>query len=488
MPEKRPHILLVMTDQQRGDCLGLDGHPVLSTPNLDELGANGAFFRHGYTEVPSCIPARRILMSGQSQVSNGMVGMTNDPSWRPAQTLPGELAKAGYQTFLAGKLHLQPNRRRFGFHESAWSDAPHPIHDGDPDDYERFLQRHGFDQWDRTAMHGVDANGWVGRPSHFDEKLSFSNWCVDEAVNFLRRRDPTCPFFMKVSFHAPHPPLAPPAFYYDRYMNLDLPPAVVGDWVNAESAPRTGLDGAKVDSWRVRIQPDALKRCRAAYYGLINHVDDQFGRLKEALERMRLWNDTFVLFTSDHGEMLGDHHMFRKTYAYEASARVPFLAKAPGWMECQRGLRPEQVVGLQDVLPTLLDAAGAPIPERVDGRSVLPLLRGESAPWREFLHGEHAPCYDKANAMQYLTDGKEKFIWHTQTGIEHFFDLRDDPNECRERSKSAAHRARVELWRGRMIETLKGRPEGFVANGQLVAGRPHTNLMPDYRDGARVKC
>ncbi|GMV83639.1 MAG: arylsulfatase [Planctomycetota bacterium] len=483
MPAKRPHILLITTDQQRGDCLGLEGHPVLSTPNLDELGGTGAHFRHGYTEVPSCIPARRILMSGQNQVSNGMVGMTNDPSWNPPHTLAGELAQAGYQTHLIGKLHLQPNRRRFGFQSSAWSDAPHPMHHHEGlDDYQRFLVRHGVTQWDNSAMHGVDPNGWVGRPSHLDERLSFTNWCADEAVAFLERRDPTVPFFLNVSFHAPHPPLCPPAFYYDRYMQLDLPPAAVGDWVDAAGTPATGPGGAKVDAYRVRMQPDALKRARAAYYGLINHVDDQIGRLVEALQRMGLWNDCFTLFTSDHGEMLGDHHMFRKTFAYEASARVPFLVKAPRWMDCRDGAKPAQVVGLQDVMPTLLDAAGTTVPESCDGRSVLPLLRGETPAWREYLHGEHAPCYHPTNAMQYLTDGREKFIWFTQTGVEQFFDLSQDPNECRDLIRSEGYQDRVSVWRKRMIEQLKNRPEGFSDGAKLIAGKKHTNLMPDYAD------
>lgn len=476
---KRPHIILITTDQQRGDCLGLDGHPVLSTPNLDELGGSGAFFRHGYTEVPSCIPARRILLTGTSQVSNGMVGMTNDPDFNPPQALPLELRNAGYQTQLVGKLHLQPNRRRFGFDAMSWSDAPHLIHHKDqfPCDYTRFLQRHGRLGLNDIAAHGVDPNGWVGRPSHLEERLSFSNWCVDESIEFITRRDPTTPFFLNLSFHAPHPPLCPPQFYYDRYMQMDLPEPVVGDWVDVEHTPATGPGGAAVAASRVRMDPAALKRCRAAYYGLINHVDDQVGRLFDVLHRLGLFNDCFFLFTSDHGEMLGDHHMFRKTFAYEASARVPFLVKAPKWMELKGGQRLEQVVGLQDVTPTLLEAAGVPIPRGVDGRSVLPLLRGESA-WREFLHGEHAPCYEKKDGMQYLTDGKEKFIWYTQSGEEQFFDLRNDPNECKNLIRTQTHATRVELWRKRMVAQLASRPEGFSDGTRLIAGRTHTNMMP----------
>ncbi|MCW8132914.1 MAG: arylsulfatase [Planctomycetota bacterium] len=478
MAVRRPNLLLLVTDQQRGDCLGLDGHPVLSTPNLDQLGGQGAFFRHAYTEVPSCIPARRILISGMNQVSTGMVGMRGHDEFFPPHTLPGELAKAGYQTHCVGKMHLAPNRKRYGFQSMAWSDAPHAMHrDEFEDDYHRFLARNGYQLYNDSAAHGIDPNGWVARPSHLDERLSFSNWCVDEAVDFLTRRDPTAPFFLKVSFHAPHPPLAPPALYYDRYMQMDLPGPVVGDWADAR-APLTGSGGAKTDASHVRIDPAAMKRCRAGYYGLINHVDDQIARLMQTMARLGLARDTFTLFTSDHGEMLGDHNMFRKTFAYESSARVPFLAKAPAWMECRSGVRAEQVVGLQDVMPTMLDAAGVPVPEGVDGRSVLPIMRGETPAWREFLHGEHAGCYRNEDGVQYLTDGREKFIWYTQTGREQFFDLAADPQECRDLIRSAPHAPRVDLWRKRMAAQLKDRPEGFSDGANLVAGRKHEYLIP----------
>lgn len=129
MSTRRPHLILITTDQQRGDCLGLAGHPVLSTPNLDELGGStGAYFPHAYSEVPSCIPARRLLLSGQNQVSNGMIGYAgNDPDWQPLHTLPGELGKAGYQSHLIGKLHLGRSRRRFGFDSMDYSDGPLPV-------------------------------------------------------------------------------------------------------------------------------------------------------------------------------------------------------------------------------------------------------------------------------------------------------------------------------------------------------------------------
>ncbi|MDQ3700460.1 MAG: sulfatase-like hydrolase/transferase, partial [Chloroflexota bacterium] len=128
---RRPNILLVLVDQWRGDCLGIEGHPVLSTPNIDRLGADGAHFRRAYSECPSCIPARRTIFSGQAPDAHGLVGMKGGVPWEIRCTLPGELASAGYQTEMVGKLHLYPQRKRYGFHHLQLSEAS--IHEDDND-------------------------------------------------------------------------------------------------------------------------------------------------------------------------------------------------------------------------------------------------------------------------------------------------------------------------------------------------------------------
>lgn len=460
----RPNILLVITDQQRGDCLGIAGHPVLSTPNLDQLGFEGANFCRAYTEAPSCIPARRTLISGQAPCVHGMVGFKHGVPWNPTATLPGLLSDAGYQTEMIGKLHLYPARKRYGYQHMQLADS---AGGGPNSDYANWLRNQGALE---PGAHGVNGNGWVGRPSHLPEHLSHSAWCVDRALEFLGTRDPTTPYFLCVSFIHPHPPLTPPQFYYDRYMQLDLPDPVVGDWVPEFTGPEKGQ---AVDASHVRLDRETMRRTRAAYYGLINHVDDQLGRL---LRRVK--NDTFILFTADHGEMLGDHHRFRKTYAYEGSARVPFLTWAPPSMNLPRQVVCDASVGLQDVMPTLLDVAGIASPDGVTGRSVLPLIRGQDHPWREVLHGEHSGCYEKTDGMHYLVDTHTKYIWYSQTGQEHLFDLATDPQELHDVARDPDAEERLGPWRRRLIDALHGRPEGFTDGDRLIAGRPHEELVP----------
>ena len=163
MRDDRPNILLVMTDQQRGDCLGIEDHPVLQTPYLDWIGAGGLHFRRAYTAAPACIPARRTLMTGQKPSTHGVVN--NYDTHLDAPTLAGELAGAGFQTHLAGKLHLWPQRKRYGFESEDWADGPgFGGGFGHANDYTRFLERNGMHMPLPSWIHGMDGNGWVARP------------------------------------------------------------------------------------------------------------------------------------------------------------------------------------------------------------------------------------------------------------------------------------------------------------------------------------
>ena len=465
----RPNILLLMTDQQRGDALGLAGHPVLQTPYLDALGAEGVFFRRAYSACPICVAARRTLMTGRRPVSHGVFANYNTRLFGP--TLPGELAAAGYQTHLVGKLHLWPLRARYGFQSMDWADSPFPRHD---DDYQRWLRREGFNAPGAAVAHGANGNGWVARPFHLEERFHFTNWCADRAIEFLERRDPTAPFFLKVSFHQPHQPCTPPRDYYERYMAMDLPEPEVGDWARVFDRPQRGL--SVVAGWRVCLEPALMRQYRAAYYGCINHIDDQIGRILAAIPR-----NTIVVFTSDHGEMLGDHQWTRKRNAYEASAHIPLLMRFPAGLGIRPGQACDQPVELMDLMPTLLETAGVPVPESVEGRSVLPLVRGEPAEWRAYLHGECSDVATMNSGMQYLTDGRRKYIWFPGQGREQYFDLEADPREMRDLAASPDRAAEIAIWRERLVRELEGRPEGFVESGRLAKlSGPTAPCLPGY--------
>ena len=460
---KRPDILLVMTDQQRGDCLGCEGHPVLLTPSMDALAADGVRFSRCYSECPVCIPARRTLLSGQLPGTHGMVGYNDKVEWDPPPTLPAVLREHGYQTALVGRsMHQRPPRMRLGYDlvESTGLDA---------DDYHGWLARNAPPDSGGWFGGGVMHNDWTARPWPLAEYLHFTNWTVERALRFLARRDPAAPFFLTVSFVAPHPPLQPPAFYMERYLRTGVPDPVIGDWAEPPEGMASGGQDL-VAPGKVRLAGEALLGTRAGYYGSINHVDDQIRRILNTITGVS--RDTIVIFTSDHGEMLGDHYLWRKQLAFEASARIPFLVRAPESFGIAPGSVVDRPCGLADLMPTALDMAGVPIPETVDGASLLPLMRGEDVTWRECVHIECSPRH------QALTDGREKYIWEVPDGRELFFDLEADPLEARNLAADPACADRVAHWRERLVARLADRPEGFVRDGRLVPGCRYGNMIP----------
>jgi len=307
-------------------------------------------------------------------------------------------------------------------------------------------------------------NDWTARPFHLEERFHHTNWVTDEALRFLERRDPSCPFFLTVSYVAPHPPLQPPAFYFERYLRTGVPSPVIGDWARP---PASGGVGDDVSASSIHLEGERLLCMRAGYYGLINHVDDQIRRLLNPIIGIpKIAPDTIVVFTSDHGEMLGDHYLFRKQLPYEPAARIPLMIADPR-QKAPRGRIVSEAVCLEDVMPTLLDLVGVPIPPSVEGRSLAPWIRGETPAWdRSWICLEHAPAFFA------LTDGREKFVWFAQTGREQFFDLTRDPEERHDAIGDAACAERVALWRERLIRELADRPEGFSDGRQLVPGRP----------------
>ena len=474
MPPKRPHILLFTTDQQRGDHVSISGHPVIETPNVDSFVNHGAYFPNAYTEIPSTTGARRCLHGGQASYTCGLVGYATN-EWHERNTLAQVLADAGYHCINVGWRNMHPRRKLYGFH----SVICHDLHEGE-DDYLDWL-RQCLGPFTHERGHGSDANGWIARPWHLEERYHPTVWTTEVTLQQIKRRDPTRPFFLWCSHLRPHSPYDPPQFYWDMYINRKLPEIPVGDWAKKHDIPQPGLDRC---AWHGRLTPEQDQRMRAAYMGVCTHIDYELGRLMEELARMQLLSDTLILFTSDHGDMMGDHLLHRKTYAYEGSARIPFLIRYPTWMNAPSGTF-NQVVGLQDVMPTLLEAAGAPIPSSVTGKSVLAAMRG--GPWREFFHGEHSPCYSAEEAMHYLTDGKEKYIWFPATGEEQFFDLVKDRQELHNLSKALSHAARLSTWRQRLIELLGRRGDGFSDGHKLLIRKDRWSAVVEQKGLEDVK-
>lgn len=325
MPQQ-PNVLLIMCDQMRGDCLGIDGHPDVQTPYLDTLAADGMLFENAYSACPSCIPARAALFCGKTPAGTGRVGYQDGIAWEYDHMLAQEMRDGGYQTAVVGKMHVHPPRLGCGFEHMRLHDGyighyrkanlPYWMHQNVSDDYMRFLKNELGEFADVNGS-GVENNSWITHPWAYEERLHPTNWVVDESIRFLETRDRTRPFFLMTSFVRPHPPFDAPQTYFDLYRDMELRAPAAGDWDDADATER---DGMILDSVHGCRDAELRREAMAGYYACITHMDHQIGRLITALENDETYHDTVIVFCSDHGEMLFDHSLFRKVLPYEGSA------------------------------------------------------------------------------------------------------------------------------------------------------------------------
>ena len=478
----RPNILFLMTDQQRGDCVGADGNKIIHTPNLDRIAKEGVLFRRAYSSTPTCTPARSALLTGLSPWHHGMLGMIRMADRYPFEK-PRALRDAGYDTTAIGKMHFSPMRNGHGYHRMILDEHCRCglLHDRDPNE-----EMSDYEAWFWSEAPNLDPHatrlGWNDYPARAfagPERLHPTRWTGDVAVRYLETYQRPEPFFLKVSFVRPHSPYDPPGRFLRMYDGANLPAARTGKWA-ARYAPRSG---DKDDIWHGDLGAEQVRQSRQGYYGAVTQVDEQVGRILEALEKRGWLDETLILFTSDHGDMTGDQNLWRKSYAYEPSTRVPMLMRWPtGLLAASRGQVLNQPVELRDVLPTFLEAASVQAPGELDGRSLLSLVRGGGAGWREYIDLEHNICYSPDNHWNALTDGHWKYIFHARDGAEQLFDLDRDPHELDDVGPDPRHGSELRRWRGRLLKHFEERDAPFLVNGRLGL-RPESQMTSPHFPG-----
>lgn len=466
---KKPNIVLMVVDQMRFDALGANGNPVISTPNLDMMAQQGYNFKQAYTAVPTCIPSRAALLTGLSQAHHGRVGYQDGVPWSYEITLGKELTKRGYQTQVVGKMNVYPERNRLGFeavelhdgylHASRNQKGTYQNQFVASDDYLRWFKEKKGSTAD-LIDDGLDCNSWVARPWLYEEELHPTNWVTSKSIEFLERRDSTLPFFLKMSYVRPHSPLNPPTYYFNLYQDLisEFNEIAIGKW--AQELTQEASDSTI--ALKGRLKKRELDRMRAAYYGLITQIDHQIGRFLMALTEHRLDYETIIVFLSDHGDQLGDHHLFRKAYPYQGSIHIPFLVYDPGNFLKGEIHELNQIVELRDVLPSLVDFATGERVEGIDGISIKPCLTKADYQTRTYLHGEHSFGED---SNQWILTDEWKYIWYSISGKEQLFHLSSDPDECHD--LHTINTKECQNLRQILIKELTEREEGFVVEGEL---------------------
>lgn len=477
----RPNILLLMADQLRVDCSGGYGSPVVRTPNLDRLAKEGIRFQNAYSTTPSCTPARSALLTGMGPWRNGMLGYANMASRPYPVEKARALAQAGYYTTAVGKNHYYPMRNAHGYHQMVLDEhCTYWFHTQGAASEASGEERCDYEAWFWSQMPdkdphltGLSWNDYRSASFAYPEEFHATHWTGEAAVRFLQNYSQPAPFFLKVSFIRPHSPYDPPERFFKMYEDAQIPAPREGGWAK-RYAPRSGPDN---EIWHGKLTAEQVRRSRQGYYGSVSFMDEQVGRILQVLEQRKLLDETLILFISDHGDMLGDQNLWRKSYGYEQSAHIPMLLRPAAGM----GLGPAgQVltnpVELRDVLPTFLDAAGASIPESIEGRSLLELVKKKGEGWRSYIDLEHDVCYSASNHWNGLTDGRWKYLYHAMDGEEQLFHLEKDPDELKDLGGLPEYSQDLGHWRGLLVEHLQERGDRWVRNGKLVP-RPESMLL-----------
>jgi len=450
----RPNILLIFTDQQRHDTVHAGGNPVIRTPNLDRLVREGVLFRSCYTPSPVCVPARCSLIYGQYPHRTGCVD-NGYPMPEDRPSLMQALSEAGYRTHGIGKMHFIPDRQALrGFQtREHQEELRRRIED---DDYLKYLHENGFDHvYDPFGQRGEMY--YIPQPAQMPAKLHGTNWVGDRAVEFIRGADRSRPFFLWASFIHPHPPFSPPTPWNKLYRaalmplpkrpeNFEALQTYMNRYQNRYKYRDNGIDN------------NLLRAMKAYYYACISFIDFQVGRMLRALEDAGQLDRTLIIYTSDHGEFLGDYNCFGKRSMLDAAARVPMIVRYPDRFAPGRAC--DTPVSLVDVMPTALGAAGIETGAYdLDGIDLAEIAADEG----------DGRCCDRTVYSQYQRDAlgtymatnrRWKYFYSAPDRREFLFDRVLDPDETRNRAGLSLCRHELEEMRNSLFEFY--RSQGFT--------------------------
>lgn len=469
---KRPNILLIYTDQQRWDALGANGNPDIQTPNLDRLASQGTNFDHYFVQNPVCMPSRISFLSGQYPSTLGITHM-GVPVPEETVTLPRLLRNYGYHCANIGKLHFLPHANRdhrrvhpdYGFDHLEIADEPGPYEDA----YQAWVRRKKPEQldkisaglppsaalWnetmriaDRVVHPTVNQTEGGGRfdfkgaiPFAGDDDVTFSAFVAEQTINYLESRSADQPFLCIASFYSPHSPWIAPQRFLDQYDpdSLTLP-----DYPADVEAQRPA-DGS-IDE----LYSDAqLRSARQGYYAMVSEVDQYVGQILDQLETLGLADNTIVVFTSDHGEWLGEHLNYGKGYpGHDCVSRVPLLMRVP---EGRSNVRCEEIVEGVDVIPTLLACAGIQIPPHLQGRSLYPVLMEEDG--EDVL--DPKPTLMEFSGWKMLRNQTHRYVVHAD-GREFLYDLTQPLGEYANVANDVGYSEELGEMRRLLIQRLIG--------------------------------
>lgn len=474
------NILFIMCDQLRADYLSCYGHPHLHTPNIDALAARGVRFTQTFVQSTICGPSRMCAYTGRYMRSHGST-QNGVPLKVGEMTLGDHLKPLGVRTVLVGKTHMvadEDGMARLGIHPQSLigvhvsecgfepyerDDGLHPDGSYSPEPaYDSYLRRQGYaaeNPWEHVANSGLAAdgtvqNGWLyahaNKPAQVRDEDAETPYMTRRAMQFMAEAQADGrPWCLHLSYIKPHWPYIVPAPYHDMYGPEDVLPVVRCD--AERTAPHPILAAFQAERYStVFNRMGARETVIPAYMGLIKQIDDQLGLLFAFMDKAGLTDETMVVFTSDHGDYLGDHWLGEKYLFHNPSVKVPLIIADPSSpADATRGTVSDALVEMIDLAPTFVEAfGGPPLPHILEGRSLLPLLRAEKPSWRKVVISEYDYAFDLArvnlavpipDARLYMVyDGRFKYI-HADGFAPMLYDLTTDPQEFTDLGTDPAH-------------------------------------------------
>lgn len=440
----RPNILFITADQLRADALGCYGNPVVQTPHIDALAQQGARLTRMFTAYPVCAPNRGSMVTGRYPTIHGLRanGMR-----LPADelTLMQHLAAYGYRTYGTGKMHFGP---QWQFPAdgtpimdpdpaTAYNPQPQPdelpwygfdhvmlTEDHRTGPYADYLAQHGYNVWDELHSASYPQHATVASP--FPEEHHQTTWITDRALDALADHPAEQPFFLWVSYVHPHHPFNPPVPWDTFYDPADMPlpqwdEAEVVAWPEAYQRKFFATSGSHEAVGMCDLTDADWQRIKAYYYGMVSQIDHNVGRLIAALEARGALENTVIVFTSDHGDNLGDHRLLFKGTTFDCVTNVPFIVRAPS---VSTGGEADPLASTIDLMPTLLDLAGVPMPEPspIQGTSMAGALCGQTAPRRDAL------LIENQGVRRSVRTDDALLTWHGSGLTGELYDLTTDPN------------------------------------------------------------
>ncbi len=444
----RPNILLFCTDQQRFDTISALGNPHVRTPNIDRLIHSGVAFENAYCQTPICTPSRASFLTGC--YASALHVNRNGNAFFPPQFTPRLISRilntAGYDCGMVGKFHLSSAYKRVeprlddGYRLFEWSHGPRPDWPVEQQSYIRWLRDKGVDF---TAEYAK--RKFPDRPAEFNAGIAAAyheaTWCAETAASWIRT-GLSKPWFITVNTYAPHPPFHPPPEFLERMNPSSMPLPL---WGPGDAANQSRFTNVDFQSKPVDPAAYPSRMMKAAYYAQIEFVDDRLGMVLRALEETGQRDNTLIVFTSDHGESMGDHGFKHKGCRfYEGLSHVPLIFSWPArW---PTNIRRKALAELTDIVPTLLESAGLPLPGYLHGKSLLPLIAADGSArdhHRGFVRSEYHDALDMPGASHanMLRNDRYKLVCYHGNEWGELYDLEKDPHEFNNLWASRQHAA-----------------------------------------------